>query len=143
VRLLQSLAAMRRTRTPRAKRPRRPGAARPEHARRPPDPLARFFPENAGQALPPPGAAVYELGGASGDYVLVVAPLPASAALERCTAAEREVLAELVAGASNREIARRRGRSVRTVANQVASLFRRFGVASRRELLAALGSHRR
>ncbi|MCK6545615.1 helix-turn-helix transcriptional regulator [Myxococcota bacterium] len=47
---------------------------------------------------------------------------------------ERAVLALLLEGCSNREIAARRGTSVRTVANQVASIYRKVGVNSRREL---------
>lgn len=47
------------------------------------------------------------------------------------TSAESEVLSSLRAGLTNREIANRRGVSVRTVANQIASLFRKLGVSSR------------
>ena len=50
--------------------------------------------------------------------------------------AQREVLELLLRGLSNAEIARRRRRSGRTVAHQVDSLFRRFGVGSRAELIA-------
>ena len=50
--------------------------------------------------------------------------------------AERAVCALLIGGASNAEIARARNASVRTVANQVASSFRKLGVASRFELIA-------
>ena len=52
------------------------------------------------------------------------------------TAAERDIAAGLLAGESNAHIARRRGTSVRTVANQVASLFRKANVQSRAELVA-------
>jgi DNA-binding NarL/FixJ family response regulator len=61
------------------------------------------------------------------------------------TAAQREVAAALLDGQSNAEIALARGRSARTIANQVASIFRRLGVASRGELAARYGprpSHR-
>ena len=51
-------------------------------------------------------------------------------------AAQREVLGLVLAGLSNEEIARRRRRSERTVAHQVAALFRRLDVGSRAELLA-------
>jgi DNA-binding NarL/FixJ family response regulator len=51
---------------------------------------------------------------------------------------EREVAEALLHGKSNREIANARGTAVRTVANQVASVFRRCGVASRAELIAKL-----
>ena len=59
--------------------------------------------------------------------------------LARLTAAERHVLEQLRAGASNRAIARARGSSVRTVANQVASLLRKLGAGSRFELIQRLG----
>lgn len=50
------------------------------------------------------------------------------------SAAEREVLELLHEGLSNAAIARMRHRSVRTIANQVASLLRKTGASSRREL---------
>jgi DNA-binding CsgD family transcriptional regulator len=52
--------------------------------------------------------------------------------------AEREVARALVEGSSNASIAAERGTSVRTVANQVASLFRKMDVRSRGEFIAAL-----
>lgn len=53
------------------------------------------------------------------------------------TEAERDVLSLLRRGLSNREIAVTRERSVRTVANQVASLLRKTGSSSRRALVAS------
>ncbi len=55
---------------------------------------------------------------------------------EALTRAEREVLALLVDGLSNAEIARRRNRSVRTIANQVARLLDKSGSPTRRALVA-------
>jgi DNA-binding CsgD family transcriptional regulator len=52
----------------------------------------------------------------------------------RLTAAEREVAQAILDGASNKEIAQQRGVAPRTVANQVASVFRKLGVSSRAEL---------
>lgn len=49
--------------------------------------------------------------------------------------AEAEVLARVVGGESNAAIAKARKTSVRTVANQVASLLRKTGAASRFELI--------
>lgn len=57
---------------------------------------------------------------------------PATATL---TDAERDVLERVVAGASNASIARARRTSIRTVANQVASLLNKLGAASRYELI--------
>ncbi len=51
------------------------------------------------------------------------------------TGAEREILSLLEAGLSNERIAKERSRSIRTIANQVASLLRKTGASSRRELL--------
>lgn len=56
------------------------------------------------------------------------------------TPAEQQVLELLLGGASNGEIAKARKTAVRTVANQVASLFRKFGVGSRAELAARLST---
>ena len=65
-------------------------------------------------------------------------PSPARLRLDALTRSEREVLAELLHGASNGEIAARRNRSRRTVANQVASVLAKLGVDSRRALQARL-----
>lgn len=54
------------------------------------------------------------------------------------TSAERSVLELVLRGLSNREIAHLRQRSVRTIANQVASLLRKTGSPSRRALSARL-----
>lgn len=54
------------------------------------------------------------------------------------TDAECEVLKWTVEGCSNREIAMRRGVSSRTVANQLRSIYRKFGVNSRAELATLL-----
>jgi len=52
--------------------------------------------------------------------------------------AERDVALGVLCGRSNAEIARARGTSPRTIAKQVASLFRRLGVGSRAELVGRL-----
>jgi LuxR family maltose regulon positive regulatory protein len=52
------------------------------------------------------------------------------------TAAEQEVLTALLAGDSYADIARRRRRSLSTVAKQAGSAFRKLGVSSRGELAA-------
>lgn len=59
------------------------------------------------------------------------------------TAAEREILKRLLAGDSNADIAAARGRSVRTVVNQVHSLFAKFGVRSRAAFVSAYVKGRR
>jgi DNA-binding CsgD family transcriptional regulator len=54
------------------------------------------------------------------------------------TAAEREIVVHLISGSTNSDIARRRGSSERTVANQLQSIFRKLGARSRAELAASL-----
>ena len=54
------------------------------------------------------------------------------------TAAERAIVALLVRGLSSVEIAHARGTSPRTVACQLASIYRKLGVSSRGEVTAAL-----
>jgi DNA-binding NarL/FixJ family response regulator len=58
--------------------------------------------------------------------------------VEKLTDAERQVVAHLVAGSTNGDIARRRGTSENTVANQVYAIFLKLGVRSRAELAARL-----
>ncbi len=54
------------------------------------------------------------------------------------THSERDVLSLVQQGFSNQDIALRRGRSVRTIANQVASLLRKTGAPGRRALYPLL-----
>jgi DNA-binding NarL/FixJ family response regulator len=70
----------------------------------------------------------------------VLQPDGLTTAAPNATPAEREVLELLRDGWSNAAIAQARGTSERTVANQVGSLLRKSGQATRRGL-AALGSH--
>jgi len=75
-----------------------------------------------------------------GGHRLAVLSFPAAAPtiLPELTAAESEVAALALGGSSNEEIAHERASSSRTVANQVASVFRKLGVTSRAELAAAV-----
>ncbi|MDX2090347.1 MAG: helix-turn-helix transcriptional regulator [Kofleriaceae bacterium] len=75
----------------------------------------------------------------AGASVLAI-PETGMADITMLTAAEREVVAMIREGASNREIARSRGTSTRTVANQVASVLRKLGVFSRADIVAASGA---
>lgn len=52
--------------------------------------------------------------------------------------AERAIAKDVVAGHDTATIARHRGVAVRTVANQLANLFHKLGVQSRRELVLVL-----
>ena len=80
-------------------------------------------------------AETFDLSGV--ELVLFDIPLTLEAP-SSFTAAERDVLNRLRDGLSSAEIARARGTSERTVANQLASMYRKTGVCSRQELLAAL-----
>jgi DNA-binding NarL/FixJ family response regulator len=73
---------------------------------------------------------------AHGDFVILSFPL-ADEPSESLTPAEVEVARLILQGKSNREVAERRGTTTRTVANQVASLFRKLKVQSRLELATA------
>ena len=69
------------------------------------------------------------------EYIVISMASSDSTVGDRLTAAERDVLEALIRGCSNLEIARERGRSPRTIANQVSSIFRKFQVVSRAELM--------
>lgn len=89
-------------------------------------------------SFPPPAGArafVGEVGGREHLVIRFEAPPPREwpASL---TPTEREVARLVATGASNAEIARQRGRAERTIANQVSSILRKLGLASRAELLA-------
>lgn len=73
---------------------------------------------------------------AEDDYVVLSYPPATPPPSTGLTASEQAVFLALLAGQSNREIAESRGRSQRTVANQVASIFHKLGVGSRAELVA-------
>jgi DNA-binding NarL/FixJ family response regulator len=71
--------------------------------------------------------------------VLVIDLPEPDCALAGLTASEQDILARLLRGDSNREIAGARGTSARTVANQLQGIYRKHGVYSRTELIAQLG----
>lgn len=82
---------------------------------------------------PPSGLEVefLEIGGE--ELAIFSWPVAAKESLA-LTRSEKDILAMLAQGASNAEIARARRTSIRTVANQIAKLLRKFGVRSRYEL---------
>ena len=59
-------------------------------------------------------------------------------ALGALTPAEREVVAFVACGLGNAAIAEKRGTSARTVANQLASVYRKLEIGDRHELVALL-----
>jgi DNA-binding NarL/FixJ family response regulator len=85
---------------------------------------------------PPQGLEVYLVEAEHGEE-LAVFSFDANATWQppSClTKAEAEVATLAVQGSSNADIAARRGTAVRTVANQIASIFDKLGIASRDEL---------
>lgn len=95
-------------------------------------------PERGAVPEPPAKLAVHTFEEGGQTFAILDWPVrcdapPAGAELP---GAQREVLALILAGASNAEIARIRRRSVRTIAHQVDAIFRRFGVGSRQEMFA-------
>lgn len=74
----------------------------------------------------------------SEELVVLSFPLDAPVTDIALTPSELEIAAAVREGKSNADIARIRGTSVRTVANQLAGLFRKLGVRSRSELIRAL-----
>jgi DNA-binding NarL/FixJ family response regulator len=87
------------------------------------------------------GATVTEV---NGHLLLVGIPtsLAGPPGCERLTASERAVAGLAAPGVRNSEIARARRSSTRTVANQLASVYRKLGVSGRGELAALLGGAR-
>jgi DNA-binding NarL/FixJ family response regulator len=73
-----------------------------------------------------------------GEALLVVSVPLRRQAPTVLTPAERAVARGIVRGASNAEIARERRTTVRTVANQVASILRKLGVGSRAQVAMSL-----
>ncbi len=76
------------------------------------------------------------------DLAVLEWPQPAPVPRPRVAPAEGEVLRLVLDGLSNAEIARARRRAIRTIANQVARLYRKLGVSSRLELYARFAAGR-
>jgi DNA-binding NarL/FixJ family response regulator len=76
-------------------------------------------------------ASTFRLG--SDELAILSFPIDAAVVPEVVTESERAIGVALAQGLSNAEIAAARGRSVRTIANQVASLLCKLGVSSRTE----------
>jgi DNA-binding CsgD family transcriptional regulator len=74
-----------------------------------------------------------------GDVELAVVSVPDVDDTASLTPAERAIVRLVIAGCSNKEIAARRGVSVKTVANQLAAIYAKLGVTSRFELASRLG----
>jgi DNA-binding NarL/FixJ family response regulator len=88
--------------------------------------------------VPPAGLEAYRLEVAGEELVVFRLPATEVRSLEKLSEAEREVARLVVEGLTNGAIAERRGTSLRTVANQLASIFRKLDVRSRAELVTSL-----
>lgn len=86
-------------------------------------------------AVAPPSVVAYEI---HPGKVLFVHDLPPAMKVPGLGKVEHEVVELLLRGHDNRSIAAERGTSPRTVANQIANIFRKLGVRSRAELLVKL-----
>jgi DNA-binding NarL/FixJ family response regulator len=86
----------------------------------------------------PEGIEVHPLG--EGLALVVYPHLPAQVP-ELLSEAEEGVALQVYAGASNEEIASARDVSVKTVTNQLESIYRKLGVSSRVELVLRLRGH--
>lgn len=73
-----------------------------------------------------------------GRLVEVLGARTASAHFDLLTEAEGRVARLAARGLTNAEIAARRGRSQKTVSNQLASIYKKLGVKSREQLVGLL-----
>jgi DNA-binding CsgD family transcriptional regulator len=85
---------------------------------------------------PPEGLSATALLADPDEFVVLSYPIAHVHLPAGLTDAEREVVLSVLEGKSNGTIADERGRSIRTVANQIGSVFRKLGVTSRAELVA-------
>lgn len=89
--------------------------------------------------IPPQGLSAHRFDIGPDAFAVLEFPLgnpttpPPAASL---TESEQSVMQLVLEGMSNQEIAKARRRAVRTIANQVASIFRKLGIGSRCELYA-------
>lgn len=91
----------------------------------------------------PPGLTAHRFRVRDDEFVLVSFIPPHGAEPEpssSLTAAERAVLAFVLEGLSTGAIARARATSPRTIGHQLAAIYRKLGVHSRRELRARTAS---
>ena len=83
----------------------------------------------------PDGARVTHLGP---DLAGIDFPIPGATLPAALTDAEQEVALLVFEGATDEQIAAERGASVKTVGNQLGSIFRKLGVSSRAQLVLRL-----
>ncbi len=86
---------------------------------------------------PAPRSVTFHVG--SHEFAVISFPVAPARLPAGLTDAERAIATAILAGASTAEIAGRRGTSPRTVANQLAAIYRKLGVQSRAEFAARYG----
>lgn len=89
--------------------------------------------------MPPAGLRAHRFDVGPDAFGVIVVPLgkpSASSQSVNLTRSEQSVMQFILEGKSNQDIAKSRRTAVRTVANQVASIFKKLGVGSRSELYA-------
>lgn len=105
----------------------------------PPDePPPTFIPQEAGDLPPPAGLRASEIEVADEEYLILSFPIPDWKLPKGLSPAERDVALALLRGLKRDEIARLRGTSERTIANQIAAVFDKLRVRSRLELAVSL-----
>ena len=72
------------------------------------------------------------------DILVLSVPLPQLRYPEGTTSAEQEIIDAVLQGRTVKEIADRRGASLRTVTTQLGTIFRKAGVNSQAELIALI-----
>ena len=95
-----------------------------------------------GKAQRPEDLQAFRFQIGSGEFVILSYATSLSRRVRELTPAEHDVLRHVLAGATNARIAAVRRTSKNTVANQVASIFRKTGVCSRAELAAFVATER-
>jgi DNA-binding CsgD family transcriptional regulator len=94
------------------------------------------------EVLPPPDLEGKRFEYEGEEYAILEFPLLRGEALDGLSPAERDIVAQLLAGHTVPEVARRRQRSPYTVANQVRCIYAKLGIHSREELVAAAAARR-
>ncbi len=72
------------------------------------------------------------------DILVLSVPLPKLRYPDGTTSAEHEIIDAVLQGLTVKEIAERRGASLRTVTTQLGTIFRKAGVNSQAELIAMM-----
>jgi DNA-binding NarL/FixJ family response regulator len=101
-------------------------------------PLLLALAAHAATGVPLPAALLARTRDCASDEFVLIAPRPDIELAASLSAAERDVVRALVEGRTYAEIAAHRRRSKRTIANQLASIFRKLRVRGRGELVGKL-----